>query len=205
LTSLLLLIGLIGGSHARPHQYQPILLSSAVASAAKDSIPKRTSNAVSGSCMATKNSSKNLVVTTRVPAVRAADFKKCCLGTGAFDGERRNHFFQRIAMRDGGLKCRRLDFVYASVSMILHWPKSSMYSGLPARSWGSRSRLTPCTSLPYSEVSDRRNRGSIGIRVSGIGAPQRRRADGDGILHRLCAGRSSGHSRRRRLSQGSLG
>ena len=40
---------------------------------------------------------------------------------------------------------------------------------------------------------DRGNREPVGIRISGVGAPERRRANCDGILSRLCAGGSSGH------------
>src|SRR6266568_349413 len=84
--------------HAQPTEYQPILLSSAAVSAAKDSRQKPTSRLVSGSSTATKSSWKNLAETTLVPAVRAAAFKKCCLKTGSYDGERRNHFFQRLGV-----------------------------------------------------------------------------------------------------------
>ena len=95
---MLFLRRLIGGSHARTHQRQPILLSNAVASDAKDSLPKRTSSAVSESFMARRNCSKGLVATILALAVRAEDFKKCCLRTGAYDGERRNHFFPGVAI-----------------------------------------------------------------------------------------------------------
>jgi hypothetical protein len=82
--------------HAQTTEYQPILLSSAAVSAAKDSPQKPTLRLVSGSSTVIRNSWKNLAGTTLVHAVRAAAFKKCCLKTGSYDGERRNHFFQRL-------------------------------------------------------------------------------------------------------------
>src|ERR1700691_2117371 len=82
--------------NAKSTEYQPIFLSSAAVSAAKDSHPRPTSRLVSGSCMAIRIFWKNLAETTRARAVRAVAFKKCCLKNGTYDGERRNHFLQRI-------------------------------------------------------------------------------------------------------------
>jgi len=64
---------------------------------------------------------------------------------------------------------------------------------------GLSCRAIRYTSMPYIWVSDRRNRKPIGIRVSRVGAPRRKRAGGNGILHRLRAGRSPDHSRDRRF------
>jgi hypothetical protein len=47
--------------------------------------------------MAIRNSWKNLAGTTLAPAGPAVDFKNCCLRDGAFDGERRNYFFQGLS------------------------------------------------------------------------------------------------------------
>src|SRR5580698_2536147 len=78
------------------NKYQPILLSSAVASAARDSHRKRASSADSGSSTATRNCWKNLDGTILVPVDPVVDFKNCCLHTGDYDGERRNYFFQGL-------------------------------------------------------------------------------------------------------------
>jgi hypothetical protein len=82
-----------GEYHARTAEHQPILLSSAAVSAAKDSHRRPTSRLVSGSSTAISNSWKNLAETILVPVVRAAVFKKWGLNSGSYDGERRNHFF----------------------------------------------------------------------------------------------------------------
>jgi hypothetical protein len=82
-------------------QYQPILLSSAVASGAKDSRPKSALSAASGSSMAIRNFSKNLDGMIFVPVDPAVDFKNCCLATGIYDGELRNYFFQRMKQDRG--------------------------------------------------------------------------------------------------------
>jgi hypothetical protein len=66
----------------------------------------------------------------------------------------------------------------------------------------TRTPLTAHTSLPYSERRDRRNREPVGIRISGVGAPEWGRAGGNGVLHRLRPEGSSGHPGRRRFSEG---
>jgi hypothetical protein len=40
-----------------------------------------------------KSWSKNLVATIRALAVQVADFKRCCMQSGEFDGSDRHYFF----------------------------------------------------------------------------------------------------------------
>ena len=56
--------------------------------------------------MAIRNSSKNLAETIRALAAPVVSFKKCCLGTGSYDGERRNYFFQGLNNIQEGGGCR---------------------------------------------------------------------------------------------------
>jgi hypothetical protein len=86
-----------GEYHAHTTEYQPILLSSAAVSAARDSHQKRTSRRDSEQFTAIRNWSRSWVGTICVPVALVAGFKKCCLKTGAYDGELRNHFFQGLA------------------------------------------------------------------------------------------------------------
>jgi len=88
--------------HAHPIEHQPILLSSAAVSDEKDSHRKPTSRPVSASFTAIRNCRRSSAATTPAHAVQAAAFKNCCLKTGSYDGERRNHFFQRLAVSSVG-------------------------------------------------------------------------------------------------------
>jgi hypothetical protein len=47
--------------------------------------------------MQTKNLWKNWAETIFVPVAPDAAFKKCCMGSGAYDGSNRNYFFPRVA------------------------------------------------------------------------------------------------------------
>lgn len=88
--------------HAHPIEHQPILLSSAAVSAEKDSHRKPTSRPASDSSTAIRSCRRSSAATTPAHAVQAAAFKNCCLKTGSYDGERRNHFFQRLAVSSVG-------------------------------------------------------------------------------------------------------
>jgi hypothetical protein len=48
--------------------------------------------------MATNYFRKNSVETTHARVAPGADFKRCCMKTGQFDGSPRNHFFQGVTV-----------------------------------------------------------------------------------------------------------
>jgi hypothetical protein len=51
--------------------------------------------------MAKKSLSKSSDGTIFVRAAQGEAFKKCCMQSGAFDGSRRNYFFQRVVNEKG--------------------------------------------------------------------------------------------------------
>jgi hypothetical protein len=69
------------------------LLLSTAANAAKDSPPKHMSNVAIGSSTAKKSCTRNWDATIPVHATQDADFKKCCMGSGRYDGILRDHYF----------------------------------------------------------------------------------------------------------------
>ena len=63
-------------------------------------IPRKPRSSVDdASSMATSSSSKSSAATTCVRAVPDADFKVCCMNSGAYDGANRNDYFQGVAER----------------------------------------------------------------------------------------------------------
>jgi hypothetical protein len=63
-------------------------------------IPRKPRSSVdAASSMATSNSSKSSAATTCARAAPDADFKVCCMNSGAYDGANRNYYFQGVAGR----------------------------------------------------------------------------------------------------------
>jgi hypothetical protein len=70
------------------------VLSRSVANVETASRPKPMSSAVIESWAVAKNSLRNSVAMIRARADLAADFKRCCMLSGEFDGSDRHYFFR---------------------------------------------------------------------------------------------------------------
>jgi hypothetical protein len=80
--------------HANQEQRPRIqLLSRSVASVERASRRKLMSNAVIASWVVGRSFQKNSVGMIRARADPAADFKRCCMLSGEFDGSDRHYFF----------------------------------------------------------------------------------------------------------------
>jgi len=98
--------------HGAPRHYQevhhanqkpsprPRVLSRSVANVGKGSHRNLRSNAVLASCVGTRSSSRNSAAMIPVPVAPGADFKRCCMLGGKFDGSDRHYFFKVAPVPD---------------------------------------------------------------------------------------------------------
>ena len=64
------------------------------ANGAGDFRPRPKSNAAAAGCTAIKSWWKSSAGRISVPAVQGADFKKCCLSSGRYDGSERDYYLR---------------------------------------------------------------------------------------------------------------